>query len=58
MILATKILAAVALIATMAGLVWLLQTGGWLFASGALLMGVIYQVGYRAKHGTWFNLID
>lgn len=58
MILATKILAFVALMATMAGIVWVLQQGGVNFVLGVLFAASIYQIGYKAKHGTWFNLID
>lgn len=58
MILATQILAAVALVAAMAGVVWVLQWGGWMFVLGVLFTATIYQLGYKAKHGTWFNLID
>ena len=58
MIWLTKILAVVALIAAMAGIVWVAQKGGVMFILGGLFMAAIYQLGYRAKHGTWFNLID
>lgn len=58
MIWATKILATVALIVAMAGVVWVLQKGGVMFVLGVLFAAAIYQIGYKAKHGTWFNLID
>lgn len=58
MVVFTQILAAVALVVVMVGLVALFQWGGIWFVSGGLLVAAIYQLGYRAKHGTWFNLID
>lgn len=53
-----KLLALVALVIAMAGFVWALKEGGIMFVAGAGLTAAIYQLGYKAKHGIWFNLTD
>ena len=58
MVILTKVLAFVALILAMAGVVWALKEGGVMFVAGAGFAALIYQLGYKAKHGTWFNLTD
>jgi 4-hydroxybenzoate polyprenyltransferase len=58
MVILVKSITVIAFILAMAGVVWVLKEGGVVFALGALFATAIYQLGYRAKHGTWFNLID
>ena len=58
MVFLTKLLAFGALVLAMAGVVWALKEGGMMFVAGAGLAAAIYQFGYKAKHGTWFNLTD
>lgn len=48
--------ATIALVVVMAAIVWVLKEAGVMFGLGALFAIVIYQIGYRAKHGEWFNL--
>lgn len=58
MLLAMRITATAVLIAAMYALVWALKEGGVMFLAGAALATAIFHLGYRAKHGVWFNLID
>jgi hypothetical protein len=40
------------------GFVRAMNFWGWPFILGVISTALVFQFGYKAKHGTWFNLID
>jgi hypothetical protein len=50
--------ALVVLVAAMTAIAFALKSGGPMFIAGAAFSAAIFHIGYRAKHGRWFSLID